>query len=133
MGSASEELAKLGVQSDLLFLWGDHYVEEPVQVQLAKAGLKTVQRFAGLEDERKEAKVTFAEALGYDKSALSVEHKNNLSDVLTAWEVARKLLTLETESKAQAKIAGLTRPVGTRGYQNMKTSFEQAFENLPPP
>ena len=120
------ELAKLA-DADLIFMLSEHGIPLEVQHKMAKRGLKSIGRYAALEDKREAFRETIAAIAEIDVKDNPVDSKIMLSDLVQAWEAANHTVKAELESKASHAASGsdIPLPIPKRTYHAMEAAFKE--------
>jgi hypothetical protein len=108
--------------ADLVYIFEDIQLPLTVQHKIVEVGFRTLRAFSGLEESRTEVR-----KLATSLFLLEAVPENifTISQVCAAWETSREFVTKDTALRAEAKVLGQSRPLGT----TEKTAMKRMLEN----
>ena len=107
--------------ADLIYVFEDVQVPLKVQHKIVEVGFKTLRSFSGLEESRSEVR-----KLATSLFLVAAEPANMflISQICAAWDTAREFVSKDTALRAEAKVLGQSRPLGTTERTAMKRLME---------
>jgi len=103
-------------------------VENDIQAVLFHNRFCSMRLFTGLGETRPEVRESLKE-IGLDSSA-SLQVRQQVATVLSAWTSAKEYIASEQSSRAESRANRIPRPVGPTEYQAMRSAVEAQWGKL---
>ena len=117
--------------SDLRFIYEEVGVRGLVQAHLTtRGGVVSLRRLSGFGNDHVEIRAALRDQLGLDATD-SIEARNDVSDVLAAWDDAKLQANREAEIRADQKVLDTRAPAPKREVKSMRAAFENVYGMVP--
>ena len=113
------------VSPGLAFIFDDVELQPDVQYKIVKAGYKSVRRIAAIDDGQAGARAALKQLAGIE-DADNPEQRLTLTILVDIWNICRVTAEKEIEAKAQATVAGATKPISNNDRTAMKKIVEKS-------
>ena len=113
------------VSPNLAFIFDDVELGPDIQYKIVKAGYKSVRRIAAIDDGQAGARAALKQLAGIE-DADNPEQKLALTILVDIWNICRVTAEKEIEAKAQAAVAGATKPISNNDRTAMKKIVEKS-------
>jgi hypothetical protein len=107
--------------ADLVYVFEDIQLPLKIQYKIVEVGFRTLRAFSGLEESRQEVRKLATTLFLVDAIP---ENIFTISQICAAWETSREFVTKDTALRAEAKVLGQSRPLGTTEKTAMKRMLE---------
>ena len=117
------------LEANLAFLLEEKEVPAAIQEKIAEARMLSLNRFILMAANHDEWRTIMKDEWGMDPSA-STANRFALVTILDAWDESKARVAEERRADAEARQAGLPKPLGKQPHQLARTAVETRFHKL---
>ena len=114
-------------EAGLAFLLEEKGVPETIQAKMIEARMVTLTRFILMAADHAERRHIFKDEWAMDPAA-SAENRLGLVTILDAWDEAKARVQEERKAEAEARQAGLPKPLGKQPHQLARKAVDVKFK-----